>query len=153
MVALSHPSVGFIVYRSISGHKILTADHVLNMQQINPSHHLMSVVYVYPKRLAGSFEGHWLSALHRLASVSVFPRPSALRSDLTFCVLLTTFVLLSFFLLVLLPGLSFFPNSFVVSPKLLQCASWLRCREQCAVSAQRSGNEWLLIWEPIAVAY
>jgi hypothetical protein len=33
------------------------------VQQINPSHHLISAVYVYPKRLAGSFEGHWLSAL------------------------------------------------------------------------------------------
>jgi hypothetical protein len=34
-----------------------------------------------------------------------------------------------------------FPDYFVVSPKLLQCASWLRCREQCAVSAQR--RQWL----------
>jgi hypothetical protein len=39
------------------------------------------------KRLAGSFEGHWhwMSALHKFASV--FPRPSALRPDLTFCLL------------------------------------------------------------------
>ena len=53
---------GRSIYRSISGHKILTANHVLSMQQINPSHHLISVVYVYPKRLAGSFEGHWFTS-------------------------------------------------------------------------------------------
>jgi hypothetical protein len=29
----------------------------------------MSVVYVYPKCPAGNSEGHWLSALHRFASV------------------------------------------------------------------------------------
>jgi hypothetical protein len=89
VVALSHPSVGFIIAAPlVIKCKILTANHVLSMQQINPSHHLISAVYVYPKRLAGSFEGHWLSALHRFASV--FPRPSILRLDLTF-------LLLSFF--------------------------------------------------------
>ena len=38
-------SLGWI-YRSTSGHKILTANHVLGVQQINPSHHLMGVVCV-----------------------------------------------------------------------------------------------------------
>jgi hypothetical protein len=32
----------------------------------------MSVVYVYPKCPAGNSEGHWLSALHRFASVCRF---------------------------------------------------------------------------------
>jgi hypothetical protein len=67
-VILSHPSLSW-VYRRVSGHKILAANHVLRMQQINPSHHLMSVVYVYPRRLAGSSEGHWLSALRRCTKI------------------------------------------------------------------------------------
>jgi hypothetical protein len=43
-------SLGWI-YRSIFGHKILTANHVLSLQQRNPSHHLMGVVYVQPQTL------------------------------------------------------------------------------------------------------
>jgi hypothetical protein len=42
----------------------------------------MSVVYVYPKCPAGNSEGHWLSALHRFASV--FSKPSILTLELTF---------------------------------------------------------------------
>jgi hypothetical protein len=49
----------------------LAADHVVSMRDINPSHHLVGVVYLYPKRLAGSFRGHWLSALRRSASVFI----------------------------------------------------------------------------------
>ena len=41
----------------------------------------MSVVYVYPKCPAGNSEGHWLSALHRFASV--FSKPSILTLELT----------------------------------------------------------------------
>jgi hypothetical protein len=88
-------SLGWI-YRSISGHKILTANQVLSAQQINPSHHLTSAVYVYPKRLAGSFE----------AGALVVCVSKAISSKIRLGVLLTTFILLSFFLLVLLPDLS-----------------------------------------------
>jgi hypothetical protein len=45
----------------------------------------MSVVYVYPKCPAGNSEGHWLSALHRFASV--FSKPSILTLELTFFLL------------------------------------------------------------------
>jgi hypothetical protein len=45
----------------------------------------MSVVYVYPKCPAGNSEGHWLSALHRLASVC--SKPSILTLELTFFLL------------------------------------------------------------------
>jgi hypothetical protein len=40
---------------------------------------------VYPKCPAGNSEGHWLSALHRFASV--FSKPSILTLELTFFLL------------------------------------------------------------------
>jgi hypothetical protein len=52
-----------------TGHKILTANHVLSMQHTNPSHHLMGVVHVNPWRLAGSFEGHWLTGCLHFADL------------------------------------------------------------------------------------
>jgi hypothetical protein len=55
----------------------------------------MSVVYVYPKCPAGNSEGHWLSALHRFASV--FSKPSILTLELTFF-LLSLFFFPFFFL-------------------------------------------------------
>jgi hypothetical protein len=68
-------------------YKILTANHVLIMQPRGRTTDECSlrVVYVYPKCPAGNSEGHWLSALHRFASV--FSKPSILTLELTFFLL------------------------------------------------------------------
>jgi hypothetical protein len=102
--------------------------------------------------LAGSFEGHWLSALHRFASV--FSRPSALRLDLTF--LLLSLFFFPFFFLFRCPRAaawsSFFPDSFYVAllSKTFATRSFPGCDAANNVLYLYSGgNEWLLIREPI----
>jgi hypothetical protein len=144
VVALSYPSGVGWVYRSVSGHKILTANHVLSMQQINPLHHytthLVNAVYVYPRRLAGSFEGqHALAVCTSQICVGVFQghQPSGLRLDLAFC-LLSLFIFTFYFLFCCL----IFLNSPILSLCLQNfCNALPGCdaanNAQCAVSAQR----------------
>ncbi len=108
----------------------------------------MSVVYVYPKCPAGNSEGHWLSALHRFASV--FSKPSILTLELPFF-LLSLFFFPFFFLFCCLIFL--FSRFFLCFSKTFATRFLVAMPRTMLCIFYSGGNERLLSWELIGVAY
>ena len=111
----------------------------------------MSVVYVYPKCPAGNSEGHWLSALHRFASV--FSKPSILTLELTFF-LLSLFFFPFFFLFCCLIFL--FSRFFLCFSKTFATRFLAAMCDAASSALYLSIQRWqlvLLSWGLIGVAY